>query len=1052
MGMDDNKITELGELAVALKNYWSLNPDSKRNTRSWARKSEDFKKQVVQSNIALISALVKLCDQTSLEHTIINDYPNPSEIEIKWNSKHIKIIPFFNCFNYEILISSLLKNIKAEEVLLIISSHPLTKNICMTSSRARENGFNLILASPSDLDNLAALNWTINELIQYKLFRIYLEGGIDADAQYVEWEMKRFREYLVPSPRFKYIHSLQGAIKIHKDKHINNVTHPKLNSCISSLERSKEVLLLGKSASGKTTLALSIGERLKQKNINVYYVDIGTLNSESAYRIGTILFNLCIQSKDEICLILDDIQTQSGISKNLFDFLGLLNKSILGKKLQIIACSWPGYSDAFNNPNLKFSTIFIEASDIIDRMIVNFGSNLSEEDRTQIKEKAGEDLLLLRLWLEISNVQRKLVNTDQLASVIWKKRVGKKIKFVENTKRLMLITSVLGLYEIETPIKFLEEYAEINSEDIKELTGRKLLIRSGESVSPPHRSFARLLVNYLYKDEKTWNWFKENHNGIKNYNDILLNYFEMLAPNEIWETLELINMSGGIKTSAKSQVNVKLLIDSWKQIDELKKKICSQIEEDPTWRNSLSSSTFACVGLSSLGRYGEAQGSYEFIRDNYEIIDGKLKVFIQNLSTIGDFEKILENMKLEERDETFPTTYNLERSTEIDLNLFHENWASGIVLISEAAMNRLSPKELEELAISVEKRFDIAKGFFYPSRVPWCTARILTGLGQCGRNIENSEVVKKAAQWLLGDRVSGGGRQYVYWAPGTDGWNTPEETTAMCIIALRSVGVPSTNEVLNNAINWLHNQKKVWKQAGYELDRAIAAEAHLSMNRSWEDIRTEILQLATWANNIALWRNATLTAQKSYDQTCKVAQVGAFIINVMWKKLSDDLPQMLSAIGFTPTIEIEGEKLMKDNQQEERFEIAITYASENRQYVKRVVKCLRDSGHTVFYDEFESAKNIGVNLYDYFDEIYGKRADYCVMFISKEYAEKVWTTHERRSAQARALLENKTYILPIRLDDTEIPGIPKTVLCIDAKKYTTQKVCGMIIEKIESNS
>ena len=55
------------------------------------------------------------------------------------------------------------------------------------------------------------------------------------------------------------------------------------------------------------------------------------------------------------------------------------------------------------------------------------------------------------------------------------------------------------------------------------------------------------------------------------------------------------------------------------------------------------------------------------------------------------------------------------------------------------------------------------------------------------------------------------------------------------------------------------------------------------------------------------------------------------------------------------------------------------------------------------------------------------KARYCVMFFSQHYVAKAWTKHELKAAQARALNENEEYILPIRLDSTEIP-----LLCIMA--------------------
>jgi hypothetical protein len=70
------------------------------------------------------------------------------------------------------------------------------------------------------------------------------------------------------------------------------------------------------------------------------------------------------------------------------------------------------------------------------------------------------------------------------------------------------------------------------------------------------------------------------------------------------------------------------------------------------------------------------------------------------------------------------------------------------------------------------------------------------------------------------------------------------------------------------------------------------------------------------------------------------------------------------------------------------------------------------------------------------------------MFISKHYAKKVWTTHERKSAQARAFLQKKEYILPARFDNTRLPGMLPTVGYINLKEITPKELSAMIKEKI----
>ena len=109
------------------------------------------------------------------------------------------------------------------------------------------------------------------------------------------------------------------------------------------------------------------------------------------------------------------------------------------------------------------------------------------------------------------------------------------------------------------------------------------------------------------------------------------------------------------------------------------------------------------------------------------------------------------------------------------------------------------------------------------------------------------------------------------------------------------------------------------------------------------------------------------------------------------------------------------------------FDVALSFAGEDRNYVDQVANLLRDGGVKVFYDLFEEANLWGKNLYDYLSDIYMNKALYTIMFISKPHAEKLWPTHERQAMQARAFQEHQEYILPARFDDTPIPGVLPTV-------------------------
>ena len=131
-----------------------------------------------------------------------------------------------------------------------------------------------------------------------------------------------------------------------------------------------------------------------------------------------------------------------------------------------------------------------------------------------------------------------------------------------------------------------------------------------------------------------------------------------------------------------------------------------------------------------------------------------------------------------------------------------------------------------------------------------------------------------------------------------------------------------------------------------------------------------------------------------------------------------------------------------------KYDVALSFAGEDRQHAKALSDLLEAGGYKPFYDENELANLWGKNLYDYLSFVYKDRARYCVMFLSKYYEQKLWPNHERQNAQARAFQENREYILPVRLDDTEIPGIPPTVGYLDLRLITIEEVYESLDKKL----
>lgn len=118
---------------------------------------------------------------------------------------------------------------------------------------------------------------------------------------------------------------------------------------------------------------------------------------------------------------------------------------------------------------------------------------------------------------------------------------------------------------------------------------------------------------------------------------------------------------------------------------------------------------------------------------------------------------------------------------------------------------------------------------------------------------------------------------------------------------------------------------------------------------------------------------------------------------------------------------------LEDNASEFDYDVALSFAGEDRRYAEELANELKHQNIKVFYDGFEKAKLWGQDLLVYLSDLYRLRAKFCIMFLSNHYAEKLWTNHERQAAQNRAFKESREYILPIRLDNTTIPGILDTV-------------------------
>jgi hypothetical protein len=131
------------------------------------------------------------------------------------------------------------------------------------------------------------------------------------------------------------------------------------------------------------------------------------------------------------------------------------------------------------------------------------------------------------------------------------------------------------------------------------------------------------------------------------------------------------------------------------------------------------------------------------------------------------------------------------------------------------------------------------------------------------------------------------------------------------------------------------------------------------------------------------------------------------------------------------------------------YDVAISYAGEDRQIAEAIAKCLRRKRKKIFYDKYYEPELWGKDLFGHLTDVYSKRARFCLMIISKNYALKQWTNTEREAAQSRAYRQNAEYILPLLLDETQIPGLPPTTAYVRIQDHSVEEVCEMLVMKIK---
>jgi hypothetical protein len=131
------------------------------------------------------------------------------------------------------------------------------------------------------------------------------------------------------------------------------------------------------------------------------------------------------------------------------------------------------------------------------------------------------------------------------------------------------------------------------------------------------------------------------------------------------------------------------------------------------------------------------------------------------------------------------------------------------------------------------------------------------------------------------------------------------------------------------------------------------------------------------------------------------------------------------------------------------YDAALSFAGTDREVARVIAEIAQANGLRMFIDEQHVWESWGKNLNEYLGDLYDYRARYCVILISKDYCEKSYTNLERRRALDRALESKSEYILPVRLDDSWLDGLPRATAYLDLRQISSAAVAEALIRKIK---
>jgi hypothetical protein len=135
----------------------------------------------------------------------------------------------------------------------------------------------------------------------------------------------------------------------------------------------------------------------------------------------------------------------------------------------------------------------------------------------------------------------------------------------------------------------------------------------------------------------------------------------------------------------------------------------------------------------------------------------------------------------------------------------------------------------------------------------------------------------------------------------------------------------------------------------------------------------------------------------------------------------------------------------------EIYDLAVSFAGEDRDYVEQTVRACDELGLRVFYDRDVSNEWWGKNFIREQRKVYGSQTRYFVPFISTDYLSKPIPMDEFSAAMMTAVKQGDGYVLPVLIGDVRVPPelLHPHIHYLRAKDYTPRELAAQLQTRVQ---